>query len=86
MVRAPYPHMYVYFLFFDMFYTHKHSTKLCSNSLLFNYTFQNYLCCTVSARNASDADISVIFGNSFFFVYRHSNLDGSFGMGLNLGL
>ena len=29
--------------------------------LLFNYSFQNYLCSFAGARNASDPDISVIF-------------------------
>jgi hypothetical protein len=73
--------IYIYiciFFFLDVFYTHKHSTKLCSNSLLFNYTFQNYLCSIDRARNASDADILCYFHKSFLFVYGYLDLEGSY--------
>ena len=39
--------------------------------------FKSYLCSIGRVRNASDADIYVIFRNSIFFVYRRSDLDGS---------
>jgi hypothetical protein len=39
--------------------------------------FKSYLCSVARVRNASDTDISVIFPQVFFFVYRHSNLEGS---------
>ena len=35
---------------------------------LFNYTFQNHLCSIGGVRNASDADISVIFRGFCLFV------------------
>ena len=44
---------------------------------LFNYKFQIYFCSIGRVRNASDADIFVIFPNSFFFVYQRSGLEGS---------
>jgi len=43
-------------------------------TLLFNYMFQSYLCSIARVRNASDADISVIFPG---FFYRHSDLEVS---------
>ena len=39
--------------------------------------FKSYLCSIGRVRNASDADISVVIRNYFFFVYRHSDLEGS---------
>jgi hypothetical protein len=48
--------------------------------LLFNYLivyFKSYLCSIGRIRNASDADISVIFSQFFSFVYRHSDLEVS---------
>jgi hypothetical protein len=49
---------------------------------LFNYMFQNYLCCIGKVRNASDVDFLFLF----CFVYRHSDLEGSCSMGLKLGM
>jgi len=46
---------------------------------------KSYLRSIGRVRNASDADISVIFRNSFFFVYRHSALEGSCSNGTKTG-
>jgi hypothetical protein len=65
LVRVPVS-VFNLFFFLNMFYTHKHSIKLCSNTYinLINYLivyFKSYLCSIGRVRNASDADISVIF-------------------------
>ena len=60
-----------------MLYTHKTQLNHSVTNSLFICRFQNYLCSFRWVRNASDADISVTFRNSFFFVYRHSDLEGS---------
>jgi hypothetical protein len=53
------------FFFLNMFYTHKHSIKLCKLTLLvLNYLivcFKSHLCSIGRVRNANDTDISVIF-------------------------
>ena len=48
---------------------------------LFNYSFKSYLCSNGRAGNAIGADISDIVRNSFFFVYRHSDLEGLYSIG-----
>jgi hypothetical protein len=50
------------FFFLNMFYTHKHSIKLCSNtSVIELYVSKVYLCSIGGVRNAYDPDISLIF-------------------------
>jgi hypothetical protein len=73
---------HIFILFWDMLYTHKHLVKLCSNaSVNLNIRYKRRLCSIGRVRNASDADIKLIFLNAFFFVYRHSGLEGSFANG-----
>jgi len=73
--KIPLVRIYIFF-FFNMYYNHKHSNYAVTHPL-FIYMFHIYLCSIGSVRNASDADNSVIFRNSFFSVYRHSDLEGS---------
>jgi hypothetical protein len=55
------------FFFLNLFYTHQHSNKLCSNTHYLIICFKMYLCSIGRVRNASDADIYVIFPLLFFF-------------------
>jgi hypothetical protein len=44
---------------------------------------KNYLCSIGRVKNASDADVSVIFCKIFFFIYLHSDLEVSCSNGTN---
>jgi hypothetical protein len=59
-----------FFLFLNVFYTHKHSNYAVTHPL-FNYVFQSYLCSIGRVRNASDADIFYFFLTFWFrgFVF-----------------
>jgi hypothetical protein len=61
--------------FFKMFYTHTQIMQQHIHYLII--CFKSYLCSIGWVRNGCDADISVFFRNSFFFVHRHSDLEGS---------
>jgi hypothetical protein len=70
------------FFFFNMFYTHKHSIKLCSNTSIISLIISLYVSEVIFSPLAGlemrvTQIFLLLFRNSFFFVYRHSDLEVS---------
>jgi hypothetical protein len=61
-----------------MLYTHKHSIKLCSNTSIIQLYVSKVIFAPLAGLEIRVTQIFLLFFcNSFFFVYRHSDLEGS---------
>jgi len=74
LVRVP---VSTFFFFVNVLFSQTLNDTAQWHSCYLIKRFKIYVCSVVKARNASDADISVVSHNSCFFVYRHSYLEGS---------
>ena len=70
------------FFFLNMFYIHEHSIKLCSNTPIVEFYVSEVIFAPLAGLEMRVTQIFLLFfRNSFFFVYRHSDLEGSYSNG-----
>ena len=69
---------HIFFFFLNIFYTHKHSIKLCNNTFINSLYVSKIIFAQLAGLEMRVTQIFLLFfHNSFFFVYRHSDLEGS---------